>query len=412
MLSFDAGMAFAPVDSARVVSHVYSVSLLALVPLGAAAAAALLVRRAPAGTRALLWRAAVLALLALYVTQLLPSRWEAWVVPSVLAEPLIALGRVMVSSGGPLVGAPAAGAADVLLVSRILAAVYWAGCGLALVPLLRGFAATRRLGRGARPIADPATRTMFEAARADLGVRRRVSLLVHDEVTVPITFGVLNPRVLLPAGAARWEPAHLQATLLHELAHVRAGDVAYAIAGHFARALFWFHPGVWFIDRRLREECELAADDRVLAAGVRPSDYGTLLVAVVDRVHATPRPACALAAASGLRRRLALVLQPARELRAPSRLTTRTTLAATLVGAIAIGAVELAPTRGVLHGLMHDNRWESRAYAVIGLAPRPDSLVVTRAAAAGDPSPQVRAWATYALARHAGDPLEARSLNR
>jgi len=53
--------------------------------------------------------------------------------------------------------------------------------------------------------------------------------------------------------------------------------------------------------------------------------------------------------------------------------------------------------RGVLTTLMADTRWESRAYAVLGLAQRADSVAVARSVAEQDPSPTVRAWARYAL---------------
>jgi hypothetical protein len=47
---------------------------------------------------------------------------------------------------------------------------------------------------------------------------------------------------------------------------------------------------------------------------------------------------------------------------------------------------------------MLDAQWESRAYAVLGLAQRADSVAVAQSAAESDPSPRVRAWAKYALA--------------
>ena len=54
-------------------------------------------------------------------------------------------------------------------------------------------------------------------------------------------------------------------------------------------------------------------------------------------------------------------------------------------------------TRDVLTGLMREAQWESRAYAVLGLAKRADSVAVARDAAELDPNPRVRAWARYAL---------------
>ena len=58
-----------------------------------------------------------------------------------------------------------------------------------------------------------------------------------------------------------------------------------------------------------------------------------------------------------------------------------------------MSVVQLAPTRDVLTTLMLDAQWESRAYAVLGLAQRADSVAVARSAAELDPSPRVRAWA-------------------
>ncbi len=74
-----------------------------------------------------------------------------------------------------------------------------------------------------------------------------------------------------------------------------------------------------------------------------------------------------------------------------------------------VATVRVAPTRDVLTTLMQDSRWESRAYAVVRLAQRRDSVEVARAAARHDPNPRVRAWAQYALAQ-GPDAVAPRSL--
>jgi hypothetical protein len=76
-----------------------------------------------------------------------------------------------------------------------------------------------------------------------------------------------------------------------------------------------------------------------------------------------------------------------------------------------MSVAHLAPTRGVLTTLMLDTQWESRAYAVLGLAQRADSVAVARSAAELDPSPRVRAWAKYALGRQ-GSMAELRAIIR
>jgi hypothetical protein len=105
----------------------------------------------------------------------------------------------------------------------------------------------------------------------------------------------------------------------------------------------------------------------------------------------------ALSRRDGLRGRLDAVLDARRIARPLARGWLAVAAALTLGVAGPISAVQLAPTRDVLTTLMQDGRWESRAYAVVGLARRADSVAVARAAAERDPSPRVRAWARYAL---------------
>ena len=106
---------------------------------------------------------------------------------------------------------------------------------------------------------------------------------------------------------------------MHELAHVRSGDWAFYVAGRAVCALLWFHPGVWWIARALREDCEQACDDRVIASGVRRSDYAELLVRVAERDVLPTTAALALARRRGLRGRLAAVLDVAHDVRPMAR---------------------------------------------------------------------------------------------
>lgn len=405
-----ADFALAPADSVRAVAQVYAVSLLATAPLVVAGMAALALQRRPAGTRALVWRSAVLALLILYVGQHLPARWEAWIIPGGLADPLVALGRMQVTVAEHLgavsraVGSwtPVPDRGTVMLV-HVLRAVYWIGVLLVLMPLLPACLDAHRAANRAQPLRDVTWLLLLDEVRMTLGIRRAVRCCVSAHTVVPVTWGVLRPVLLLPLEAMRWDESRRRAVLLHELAHVRAADVLFHIAARLTCALFWFHPGAWWVARGLRAECELACDNRVLAGGVRASDYAELLAVTSDSLHHTEpvRPlALAHARRGGLRKRLAAITEPQRDLRGPTRISLAIAVAITVTVSGPLSALDPAPTRDVLRRLMRDARWESRAYAVLGLAPRPDSVGVARVAAVADPSPHVRAWATYALSQY------------
>ena len=111
---------FSPADSAHAVATVYTASLLALVPVALAAGTALALRRASAQGRTLAWRSAVIVLLLIIAGRQLPLHWMAWVVPSTLAAPLVALGRVQVTSVTMVLGADESSAPSISVAAVIL----------------------------------------------------------------------------------------------------------------------------------------------------------------------------------------------------------------------------------------------------------------------------------------------------
>ena len=91
-------------------------------------------------------------------------------------------------------------------------------------------------------------------------------------VDVPSVIGTIRPVVLLPVAAlTNLTPDQIEALLAHELAHIRRRDYAMNLAQTVAEALLFFHPAVWWMSARIREEREHCCDDvaveRVCRAG-------------------------------------------------------------------------------------------------------------------------------------------------
>jgi beta-lactamase regulating signal transducer with metallopeptidase domain len=400
MLTTLAGLPASAADSARAAASVYTASLLATAPIVAAAIGAFAMRRAAAEGRVLVWRVAVVMLLVALAGRLLPLRLAGWSVPSIVAAPLVALGRIRVADLAPHV----AGARNYVPAGsrwiQIAFAMYVAGVLVALSPTVVASIRARRTVRRARALdGDRSWMTDLEDSLSRLAVRRGVRLFQSRDVNVPMTWGLRHAVILLPTAANVWTADERRMVLRHELAHVRGADWAFGLAARFACALFWFHPGVWLIAGALRRDAERAADDRVISSGVARSDYAELLIAASTGGVGTSRieTALALSGRGPLRTRLAAILDVGREVRPLARRWTLVATAACAVSAVPLCGVEIVPTRDVLASLMRDSRWESRAYAVIGLAHRADTVAFARSAAELDPNPRVRAWARYAL---------------
>jgi len=125
----------------------------------------------------------------------------------------------------------------------------------------------------------------------------------------PLTWGFFRPVILLPLNALNWPRERLAAALHHEIAHVRRHDKLTQTLAQLVCALYWPNPFVWLGLSRLRQEAEIAADDAVLAAGMKPSSYADALIALAAEFRGGSA-GLAMAAPSALEMRIKSVLAP------------------------------------------------------------------------------------------------------
>jgi hypothetical protein len=139
-----------------------------------------------------------------------------------------------------------------------------------------------QLRRSCTPIVaadlDPVVRRTADAIGAS------VSITTSACVRVPAAIGFFKRTIVLPAWALReLQPEDLNAILLHEFAHLRRWDDWTNLIQKIVRALFFFHPAVWWIEGRLSMEREMACDDAVLAETANPHGYATCLVSLLEK---------------------------------------------------------------------------------------------------------------------------------
>ena len=220
------------------------------------------------------------------------------------------------------------------LVATLFLATWAGGAVLLLSSLVASFEVVRRVERRCLPVAEGRVRDRALALAAHLGIDRPVRLLEGARHAMPMSWGLVRPRLLLPRGAEHWPAGRLDAVLLHELAHIRRRDCLTQALAEVAWALHWPNPFAWLAVTRLRAEREHACDDLVLAAGARPSDYADELLALSLELRGAPGAslaALAMARPSGLRDRLRAVLDEERP-RAPLGGGTGASAAAVALG--------------------------------------------------------------------------------
>lgn len=147
--------------------------------------------------------------------------------------------------------------------------VYAAGVMFLLVKLAAGWYMARRLVRGASP----------------LDLRNRWPVLESSAVTTPLTTGVLAPVVVFPQDWRNWPEEKRRAVLAHENAHIARRDGAVAMLAQLNRAIFWFHPVAWWLERTLGVAAEHACDEIAAREVGAPHRYAEVLVEMADAVR-------------------------------------------------------------------------------------------------------------------------------
>ena len=140
--------------------------------------------------------------------------------------------------------------------------VWLAGAAVFWVRLAGGWVVAARMRSMLVRRAPPEWQETLRKLGARIGLSRPVRLLVSALVQVPTVVGWLRPVVLVPVGALGGLPAeHLEALLLHELAHIRRHDYLVNMLQSVAEALLFYHPAVWWVSGHIRAERELCCDD-------------------------------------------------------------------------------------------------------------------------------------------------------
>jgi TonB family protein len=203
--------------------------------------------------------------------------------------------------------------------------VWWLLCAGALARLgwlCAGAARLRQLRQRSR---TAALTPDLEAIRSDIAPRAELRL--SREVAQPAGFGLRHPIVLLPESFFAMDPQAQRTVACHELLHVARRDWFWILVEEVARALFWFHPAVWWLVERIQVSREQLVDRLVIDRIPSKRAYMTALLVFADggRVASAATP---LMRRRHLRSRL-------RKLSKES-VMSRTRLVATAVGLVCV----------------------------------------------------------------------------
>jgi beta-lactamase regulating signal transducer with metallopeptidase domain len=318
----------------------------------AVAAANFALRRHSAHVRYLLWLI-VLAKCLVPPLQVVPLRVLPQTVPHALPVPSQALEE----RGGPSDVAPSiprdvsllpatesiAFLQDLQIQERRLSWRRWLGVlwigGAAVcasMNLLRAWRGQRRVRRNRKVLPGNVAGDTADLL-APYGVRRLPKIWTMRGIGQPFVWGLWRGSIYLPASFLTLESrAHRRDVLAHELSHVLRFDPIVNLLQVFAQTLFWFHPMVWWTNRKIRQEREKCCDEMVIAhLQAEPKDYSRALVEALSLHLQSHRfvPSLAIAGpARHIEERIKTMLRPGKRFyRRPSLPATTIAVALALI---------------------------------------------------------------------------------
>jgi len=217
--------------------------------VGVCGVTAFLLRLRLPAARLLYWQVALLACLALPLVR----PWKQEVVTTAVTVSTFAIAR-------PVNAAPSFNVSLEQAALMIIAA----GIALRFAWLLLGFWRLRQYRRRSQP----------------LDVANGTTLLISDDIASPVTFGAIRPVVLLPARFPSFDARVREAILCHELLHVQRRDWLCTVAEELVRAVFWFHPAIWWLLGQIQLAREQAVDREVIARTQAREEYVDALLAI------------------------------------------------------------------------------------------------------------------------------------
>ncbi|MVM32172.1 M48 family metalloprotease [Spirosoma sp. HMF4905] len=140
--------------------------------------------------------------------------------------------------------------------------IYLIGVALFGLRLTGGWVYLQRLSKTATKPTTQNWTQLTNRLRSALAIKAVVQVRESARITVPMVVGVLKPVLLLPIGlATSLSMREIEAVLAHELAHIKRHDYAVNLLQSVVEVLYFFHPALWWLSARVREEREHCCDD-------------------------------------------------------------------------------------------------------------------------------------------------------
>ncbi len=158
----------------------------------------------------------------------------------------------------------------------------------------------------------------FQELFAGFKFRKSPRVWLTKDITQPFVWGLLRGSVYIPADFVDLDDVQRHRTVLaHELSHTARFDAGVNVLQVVAQAIYWFHPFVWWVNRKIRQEREKCCDEMAVVQLSAPPEHYTCAIVdalVAERRSAHPIPSLAIVGSvKDIEERIKTMLKPGKK---------------------------------------------------------------------------------------------------
>ena len=158
----------------------------------------------------------------------------------------------------------------------------------------------------------------FQELFAGFKVKKSPRIWLTKNIAQPFVRGLLRGSVYIPADFVDLDgPQRHRTVLAHELSHTARFDGGVNVLQVVAQAIYWFHPFVWWVNRKIRQEREKCCDEMAVVHLSEPAEHytGAIVDALVaERQSAHPIPSLAIVGSvKDIEERIKTMLKPGKK---------------------------------------------------------------------------------------------------
>ena len=103
---------------------------------------------------------------------------------------------------------------------------------------------------------------ILQYSKSKFNIDNNIDLIVTEYISTPSLIGIFKPIILLPVNMVDLNAKQIEYIFLHELSHYKRKDNLLNLILILIQSLHWFNPFIWYLFKRLREDIELATDEK------------------------------------------------------------------------------------------------------------------------------------------------------